>query len=210
MLSALVSTANATPSIWWSGVQDVTIGLGPGVSSTYFDINGDGINNFVFINEELSLSLSPISNSAAIADPTWQPGKTRYRPVEEMMIIDASLDPPYEWSQSEDTILSYMMHIPSGELIGGGSWHTVSNGLLGISFDIEGNTHYGWMRMSDISATTFIVHDWAYEAQPGVGINAGVIPEPSTLLLVTLGAGTLFGMRSHKRKKPNNRLHHYG
>jgi hypothetical protein len=44
--------------------------------------------------------------------------------------------------------------------------------VLGVSFQAEGETHYGWIRMSDVSETTFVVHDWAYETQPDVGIVA--------------------------------------
>ncbi len=186
-----VTSVVAESSIVWSGIQDIVIGLGPGLSSTYLDLNDDGIDNFVFINNESTLSLGPISNSAAIADPTWQLGKTRYRPLEETMLIGMELDSPYEWNQSEDMILSYMMHIPTGEVIGGGPWHTVTNGLLGISFEIDGNTHYGWMRMSDISFSTFRVHDWAYETQPHVGIVAHVTRDLSFVSIAQASDGTL-------------------
>ncbi len=191
----MVNAVVAESSIIWSGIQDIVIGLGPGLSSTYLDLNDDGIDNFVFINESGTLSLGPIANSAAIADPTWQPGQTRYRPLEETMLIGMDIDSPYEWNQSEDMIVSYMMHIPTGEVIGIGPWHTVTNGLLGISFEIDGNTHYGWMRMSDVSFSTFIVHDWAYETQPGVGIGAGVIPEPGTLILLLSGGALVLASR---------------
>jgi hypothetical protein len=61
-------------------------------------------------------------------------------------------------------------------------------GFLGLEFDISGNTHYAWLRLTlHPDAGAVILRDYAYETTPGMGIVAGAIPEPSTILLLSLG-----------------------
>ena len=59
---------------------------------------------------------------------------------------------------------------------------------LGIEFKISGGTHYGWMQIESSRFTTgALIIDWAYESEPGIGIFAGQIPEPSAALLTLIG-----------------------
>lgn len=78
-----------------------------------------------------------------------------------------------------------------------GNWRSdAQNKFLGVQFDIDGDGHFGWIRLS-VTSDTVIVHDYAYDAQSGMAINAGVIPEPSSLVLGALGAlGLLLRRRS--------------
>lgn len=77
------------------------------------------------------------------------------------------------------------------------------SGYVGVSFDISGNTHYGWLeiliardggRPSELS-----VLSGAYEDVAGVDIAAGAIPEPASvgmgLGLLALGAAGVRRMR---------------
>jgi hypothetical protein len=50
----------------------------------------------------------------------------------------------------------------------------VTDAYVGLSFDISGQTHYGWARI-DVSAdaTTITVKDYAYDATPNTAIPAG-------------------------------------
>ncbi len=64
-------------------------------------------------------------------------------------------------------------------------------GYLGAEFDIAGDTHYGWLEISSLDGVPYIdVLSWAYESEPGVGILAGAIPEPSATAML-LAAGLL-------------------
>ena len=165
-----VMNANAGGSIWWSGERNVVLGLGPGMNMTPFDLNGDGNDDFGFRNNEGTLSLVPVGGNRAAADPTWQPGHLNYRPLPPGTLIGAPLPGDFVWDGDENFLVSYM---PVG---GSGPWHGIQYGLLGVSFEINGQTHYGWIRMSDVSPVSFILHDWAYETQPGVPIKAGAKP----------------------------------
>jgi len=44
--------------------------------------------------------------------------------------------------------------------------------FLGVTFDISGATHYGWIRL-DATATQITIKDYAYVVNPTVGLNAG-------------------------------------
>ncbi len=70
--------------------------------------------------------------------------------------------------------------------------------FIGLEFPINGLSHFAWIRVSiDNAAGEFIVHDYAYNDTPGVGIEAGEIPAPGTLGL--LAAGSL-GLMSHRKR----------
>ncbi len=57
-----------------------------------------------------------------------------------------------------------------------GNWVNVSNRYLGLSFQINGKTHYGWARLSVQTGYVFIhatLTGYAYEDIAGKSINAG-------------------------------------
>ena len=165
-LSLFIMDGGAAVSISWSAPQERRlVPIDPD-----FDINGDGIVDFLFRNNEGTLSLAPVGGNRAVADPTWQPGHLNYRPVPAGTLIDVALPGPFLWDGDENFLVSYM------DVGGSGPWHGVQYGLLGLSFEINGQTHYGWIRMSGVSQVSFILHDWAYETRPGVPIKAGAKP----------------------------------
>lgn len=50
----------------------------------------------------------------------------------------------------------------------------VTDRFLGVSFEVAGNTHYGWIRLDlDASGDNFVIKDFAYEATPDTAIEAG-------------------------------------
>lgn len=74
-----------------------------------------------------------------------------------------------------------------------------SDGYLGVQFEIEGNTHFGWVYIR-AGGNNGWIDEWAYESTPGVGIVAGTVPEPSTVLLFALGALGVWTMRNKKSR----------
>lgn len=76
-----------------------------------------------------------------------------------------------------------------------------SNNLVGFRFLNEGNSqiHYGWARIEFGSAIgNRRLVEYAYENVAGASINAGVVPEPSSLGLLAMGAA---GLMARRRKQ---------
>ena len=86
----------------------------------------------------------------------------------------------------------------------GGYWANVTNRYLGLEFEINGQEHYGWARLSvtngpDISIDT-VLTGYAYNTVAGQQILAGqgAVPEPGTLGLLALGS---LGLGFWRRRK---------
>lgn len=59
--------------------------------------------------------------------------------------------------------------------------------------------HYGWLDIEGVITSPVLrIHGWAYETEPGKGIIAGAIPEPSSLVLILAGAGGLWMLRKKR------------
>lgn len=71
-----------------------------------------------------------------------------------------------------------------------GPWVNVSNRYLGLKFQIDGKTHYGWARLS-VQTGPLLVTGYAYETIPNRGILAGQVSgkEDSAPISNTNGAG---------------------
>jgi len=173
----LSSRALASPSIEWSGPQDITLSFGPGLLYWEMDVNNDALVDFAFqLSMDSDLFLHPASANR-VTDP---------------LIYGSTTDSTSAWNTGTELMASWRVLL-GGDTGCAGPWCGISNGYMGLEFDIGGFTHYGWARItveSDYESAT--VHDWAYETLPGVGLNAGVIPEPSTIILLSFGAFIAF------------------
>lgn len=59
-------------------------------------------------------------------------------------------------------------------------WNNVTDRYLGLKFTIGSNTHYGWARLST-NGDNWTLKDYAYESTPDVAIDAGQMPETTSL-----------------------------
>lgn len=83
--------------------------------------------------------------------------------------------------------------------IGTSGFFVGTRGYIGIEFQIEGETHYGWIDLDNFTWWQSEIHGWAYESEPNKPIIAGAIPEPSSILLTLCGSFCLM----MKRKRPD-------
>ncbi len=83
----------------------------------------------------------------------------------------------------------------------GGRWYQARNRYLGLKFQISGETHYGWARLSiygDFQSrkTTALLTGYAYETVPNKPIIAGQTSSPD---VITLEPGSLGGLAAGHR-----------
>jgi len=173
-LSLLLMGGGTRASICWSGEQNINFGLEWGMDFVHLDANGDGTDDFRFMNWQSTLSVLPTRGNAGAANPADPTPK--YLPLPSGASIGQVLPPPYLWATEDGRVALPMDHYANPDNPPGSPWYSIRAGILGISFKIGEHTHYGWIRMSAVSYVAFMLHDWAYETQPGVPINAGAKP----------------------------------
>jgi hypothetical protein len=55
-----------------------------------------------------------------------------------------------------------------------GNWCSITDGYLGLRFNISGSTHYGWVRLDvDGSGSSWTIKDFAYVDTADMALNAG-------------------------------------
>jgi len=139
---------------------------GGGNSQYDIDMNNDGISEFNFYAYSYIYS-SSIYRYLAVFDNTNNGGILR------------------NYSN-----YSYALALSNGSTIGNtgsfgaslylvassssGNWSNVNDKFLGVTFQINGNTHYGWIRLDvNTSGNAWVVKDYAYNDVPGASILAG-------------------------------------
>jgi hypothetical protein len=74
------------------------------------------------------------------------------------------------------------MNVQSGDICAG-AWCDATDKFIGFQFKIAGVIHYGWARMdanADFNNGSWVLKDYAYESEAGVGIVAGAVMSVGT------------------------------
>lgn len=151
-------------------------------SSYNLDVNNDGITDFTIqnigkftnrCNEYAYVDELPASGNGVVpyeVNGAWAAALSQ----------GAQIGPGQQfWESSGLTMTSFSLHCPFESFEG--PWLDVVNHYLGLSFQVNGQTHYGWARLSVLlhcgrgGGCAFVVTltGYAYETIPGKSINAG-------------------------------------
>jgi|CZKJ01.1.fsa_nt_gi hypothetical protein len=153
------------------------------------DLNHDGINDFnLNLNGTTNghsdsgfLSARPIASRNLI----WGQGKVEFGFHPRVAAFDlpagVQLGPNNEQPTGSKLLAGYYFFGTTGGLGGngtGGDWAKgVSNHYLGFAFSINGETHFGWARLSVTMSPTHVIHalltGYAYETVPNKPIVTG-------------------------------------
>ncbi len=79
-------------------------------------------------------------------------------------------------------------------------WVPGVDAYIGIAFTIGTDVHYGWVETAVGTDYSLTVKGWAYNDVADAGINAGVVPEPSSLALLAAGAAGVVAFAARKRR----------
>jgi hypothetical protein len=174
--------------------------------SLALDLNNDGITDFTIVNSDGSCSIGP---ECLLEDLTVSPnppnrvvttygGRSFAQALSLGRKVGAGDNFGSQFIQMERCKSTRTSYYASG------SWFNVKNRYLGLSFSIDGQTHYGWARLSVKNGKrdctdSVILTGYAYETEPGKPIAAGKRSGPDKVSAaaprgVTLGALALGNM----------------
>lgn len=179
--------------------------LGPGdAGSVAVDINGDGQDDYLFTwGMDFGMRCLGENKAAGYFLTPWERARAR------ALIADAEIGSsvsPVSWVGNQDSPsglgLSSWRAIGDPDFMGIGEFAGIESAYAGLQLQINGNTHYGWIRLG--APLPFLnggwIYDFAYETRPGVPILAGAVPEPSTWALL-IGGGVVIVWFKRKRNE---------
>jgi hypothetical protein len=149
-----------------------------------FDLNNDGITDFVFsvFSKYQSDSEGPKFNKAGIA-PFQENGNAiigyththipnKYYYASALNVNDDINNSKHFWDYFGDFGTFVYYQYPNHTF---GQWNDITDRFMGFRLkDNAGNTHYGWMRLDVFKADArIVIKDYAYESTPDLGIKAG-------------------------------------
>ena len=180
-----------------------------GVVRQGVDMTGDGTNDFAF-GYEANVALKPYVDTrtfveAALPNQSGIIGvltkaNTGFPVTVAGTMIDASFAAAYP-PQPISAGRGYMYTADGSTAIGDWSNTATTDAYVGVELALSGGTSFGWLHFIDNPASapqTLTLVDYAYQSAPNLGIEAGVIPEPSVCALTALG---LAGFLASRRRR---------
>ncbi len=183
-----------------------------GITSVSLDINNDGRPDFRFqalFGASFSSGNNVVYQTMKVYGNVPSNQAMSTRGVKAALPIGARIGP--EGKFGSNPIMAVCDDF-NGRAFRSGLWIDVSNRYLGVKFQIDGETHYGWVRMT-VDCNDGTITGYAYETVANQRIAAGVfpsagadsgssaeqkppIPEPATLGALAAGAVGLPRWRS--------------
>ena len=140
------------------------------------DVNGDGTVDFLIQQWNFG---NWASNNQLLADAAFGNALVGQRNFASALQSGASIGPNQKFisgGYNGQPMLSVTHFTTGGTSYVHGFWLDVRNRYLGLKFQINGQTHYGWARLTvtrELFHFTAALTGYAYETQPNTAIKAG-------------------------------------
>ena len=182
----LVTIENvATATVVYTDINDVTLTLtAPGQNfSEPINLNADLDTDFFinvsnetqttaqgsFVGESVTITAPPsITTSFILTDGTIFKPARRLEVGDIIQASSATWDPQIGILAANGTI--------SGFPASAGTFSNQGDKYIAVQFNIGGNTHFGWIRVSVVDYSSVTIKDFAYENVAGQSIQAGDMP----------------------------------
>jgi hypothetical protein len=143
----------------------------------FLDLNHDGINDFGVYDVSLGVGVIPLQPGAAML----QGGGCNPSPGAAALKAGAQIGKAQFFEASATCMASFSLDGSFSD----GAWPGAVNRFLGLKFEISGQTHFGWARLSVTrSPYTATLTGYAYETVPDRTIIAGKTSDAATALSV--------------------------
>ena len=166
---ALVSVADASGQIVFTDIDpDFTSGVG---ESFAIDFDGNGTNDITIFQDELTF----VNNGNPITAPRIRIDTEAIAFENNGYTYTSNLPQGESISPNGDFIANVDLCLGYGYAYSFCHENQQESGdsLVGIRFDIEGSTHYGWIEFGNVTGNQYEVLSYAYESTPDMGIFAG-------------------------------------
>ena len=213
--AAAAFTGVAVPQLAEAGiVRSTTLPLSPPASGTfnYWDVDGDGTNDFAMKNFTTSASLTELG-AARFVSPGSR-SEDGFAKLNAGFNVGGSLVAGYKFFNSAQTAI----RITSFGFIGGdafaGGWAMGNTGYFGFKFSNTSGVHYGWGQISFTGTPTgqgFTLTEAYYESDDGDSITVGnrgitAVPEidpasAGSVLSLVMGSLAMLERRRLRRSK---------
>jgi hypothetical protein len=159
----------------------VVIGKG-GVLSYNLDLNHDGVTDFNIENYS-SWRNACVASGYVDLDPASGNRVVYTNEFAAALVRGTPIGPSSQFKPGGETMASFGFTVPC-RLVEEGPWVNVTDHYLGLSFQLNGRTHYGWARLSVQFVHSFCLTKdscyfiatltgYAYETIAGKSIKAG-------------------------------------
>jgi hypothetical protein len=147
------------------------------------DLNKDGTVDFLIQQWNYG---NWSSNNQLLADPAVGNGVVGKKYLAAALLSGVPIGPSQNFiagGSNGEIMLSVSHFTTGGTSYVHGSWANVRNRYLGLKFQIRGETHYGWARLSVQRQQfhfTALLTGYAYETAPNTAIKAGQTSDDAT------------------------------
>ena len=202
----LALASMATSTTWGQGIIYVRPQPQPYYTlMTFFDINsdidinGDGVADFTLLSTTISglncVYLVPLNGNLCVI----------FNGDVANMAIGDTVGPDmvsqYGWKDTQ-TLFSLIAWLEGFGNSISGNFDVQNDGYIGFDLVEGSDNYYGWMHIESMADVAIFgnVTEWAYSTVPNTPIIIGEIPEPTTIVLASMGlAAFILTRKSRKR-----------